>query len=211
VLLLVIPQIVKTHRAYEEFILPLSVRTTWYQKVEDTASYGSGLFLAQRADFAYQSVFGPNLQQIMQQDDTNKKIAADSIQGLIDALQVSFKRYPINEQGELAMGRLASTKMVILDAPDPLSIATMKAAGEAAIAISPTNPSGYLLLGQEYVYEENYTQAYALFEQARLLEPAVLQPQLALVNLANVLHDPKLAFYIARAKQESPQFAAESK
>jgi len=208
-LAIVIPQLIKTHRAYEEFLLPLDQRTTWYQKIENTASYGSGLFLAQRADFEYQSVFSPNLGEILQQPAANKAIAAGSIQGLINTLENSFKRYPINEEGELTAGRLASIKMVILNAPDPASLATMKSAAQAAISISPTNPNGYLLLGQEYIYEQNYTAAYAQFEKARALVPAFIQPQLALINLATILDDTRReAFYIARAKQESPDFVA---
>ncbi len=205
----VIPQLIKTYRAYEEFLLPLDQRTAWYQKVEDTSSYGSALFLAQRADFTYQSVYYANLQNILQQNTTNKTIVVNAIQGLIDTLQRSFQKYPANEQAELSMGRLASIKMVILNGPNPASLATMKNAGQAAIAISPTNPSAYLLLGQEEIYEQNYSAAYATFEQARELEPALIQPQLALVNLATILHDTtKEAFFIARAKQESPDFAA---
>jgi O-antigen ligase len=208
-MIIVIPQIVKTNRAYKEFIIPLDQRAAYYEKVENTASYGSALFLAQRADFSYESVFFPNLSEILQQNKTNRIIAATDIQALIDAMQNSFKKYPVNEEGELSIGRLANIKMVILNAPDTVLLATMKNAAMEAITIGPTNPNGYLLLGQEYIYQQDYAQAYAEFEKARALEPAFIQPQLALINLAQLLHDQnRLAFYIMRAQQQSPDFNA---
>lgn len=207
VTIIVVPQIIKTHRANREFTLPLDQRMSYYQKVENTASYGSGLFIAQRADFYYESVFSPNLNLILQQNEGNRKIAADAVQGLVDTLQHSFQYYPKNEQGELAMGKLASIKMVILNAPNEMSLATMKSAAQDAIVLSPTNPNGYLLLGQEYVYEQKYNDAYTQFEKARSLEVVLPQAQFALINLAGMLHDQKrLQFYIQRAQQESPEF-----
>lgn len=207
--LIAVPQLMKTHRAYKEFLLPLSDRITYEQYVEDTSSYGSGLFLAQRADFSFQSVYSPNLSQIMQQTPENKTVAANAIQGIIDTIKESDKRYPMNEQGELAMGRLASIKMVVLNAADPASLATMKAAALNAITLSPTNVNAYILLGQEYVYEQKYDDAYAAFEKARALEPALSQPHLAMINLANITLDrKKFDFFVARAKAESPDFVA---
>jgi O-antigen ligase len=209
VLLIVIPQITKTHRAYKEFLLPLDQRATYYQTVENTSSYGSALFIAQRADFSYQSIFSPNLQEILQQNQGNRTIAAQDIQGLIDTTKRSMTTYRPNEQGELAVARFESIKMVILNAPDAASLASMKAAAQSAMALAPTNPNGYILLGQEAIYEQKYADAYTAFEQARHLEPALPEAQFALVNLANLLHDQKrLTFYVLRAKQESPDFAA---
>jgi O-antigen ligase len=209
VLAIVIPQLVKAHRGSIEFTMPLDRRAAFYQEVENTSPYGAALFISQRADFSYESIFAPNLGEILQQNEGNRTIAANAIQGLIDTLQNSFQKYPPNEQGELAMGKLASIKMVILNAPDANSLATMKAAAEAAISISPTNPNGYMLLGQEYVYEQKYDDAFAQFDKARALEPDLIQPHMALINLANLIQDSKkAAFYIAQAKQESPDFVA---
>ncbi len=209
---IVIPQIVKTHRAYEEFIIPLDRRAAYYQTVEDTASYGAALFVSQRADFSYEQIFSPNLASILQQNQGNKTIAANAIQSLIDTLQRSFTKYPPNVQGELAMGKLASIKMVILNAPDSASLATMKSGAEMAVSLAPNNPNGYMLLGQEYVYEQQYNNAYAQFEKARTLEPLWLAPHMALINLANLLHDDKkAAFYVVQAQQEVPGFTATKK
>jgi lipoprotein NlpI len=88
----------------------------------------------------------------------------------------------------------------------------MKYASEQAIVISPANPNGHLLLGQEYVYEQKYDAAFAEFEKARALQPTILMPHISLINLANLIKDGKRAqFYADRARQQSPDFAALAK
>ncbi len=209
---IVIPQLLKTHRSTMEFTLALDRRASYYQYTENTSSFGSSLFISQRADFSYQSIFEPNLGLILQQNEGNRKIAATAIQGLIDTLKDSFSRYPENSQGMLAMGKLASIKMVILNTPDADSLATMKFAAEQATIISPNNPNGYLLLGQEYVYEQKYDDAFVQFENARALQPTIVMPHMSLINLANLIGDRKRAqFYADRARQQSPDFAALAK
>ncbi len=203
-------QLQKAYRAHEEFIVPLDQRISFYKKVENTSPYGSGLFLAQRADFTYQSVYLPSLQDILKQSKTNQAIVVQAVQGLIDQLKTDMATYPPNEQEELAIGRLASLKVVLLNAPDPVSLATMKAAAQEAIILSPANPQGYLLLGQAYVYEQKYDEAYATFDSARRLLPAFSDPHHALINLALFLHDQKkAALYTQQAINESPDFVAE--
>ncbi len=207
-----VPQIKKAYYGAKEFTLPLDKRASWYQKVEDASPYGSSLFISQRADIAYAHVFEPNLASIMQQNEANKAVAITAIQGLIDALRISMEEYSKNEQGEMVLGKLAGIKMVIQNKIDPVSLGIMKQAAQEAILLAPNNPNAYLLLGQGYVYEQQYDEAFEQFEKARMLEPQVAQPHLSLISLAKLVGDnKKVVLYEKRALQESPYFSINKK
>jgi O-antigen ligase len=205
--IIIVGEMRKTYAGSREFTLPLEARAKAYDQTESMSPYGSAVFLAKRADFTYQSVYLPNVPMISEQSPENRAIAVKAIDALVASLYSSFTKYPENEEGWLSIGRLESVKVAINNKADPDTFKDMEHAGERAIALSPTNPQGYWLLGQAYVYEKAYGKAEAQFEKAYMLDPRVAESHMALINLAMLEADQKkFDMYIKRAYKESPGF-----
>ena len=80
--------------------------------------------------------------EIWIQLEPQKDIIITDLDAMAKVLNDSFLIHPINTQATLALGRIASLKIAILNKLDSDALTEMQNAADKTIAISPTMPQG---------------------------------------------------------------------
>ena len=190
-LIIVIPQIVKLYRVLFEMYAPLEQRAGLYQKSENTSPYGADITISQRADVYTQNYLN-HMNEVLASSETSHQLVLADVASLTAELQVAAQKYPQSAEGAIALARLGSIKISLLNKLDPDALQLMDTAARQAITLSPTNPQGYWLLAQTYTYEGKFDQALSVFNQALAINPKIPESYQYILELAKLTNNKKL-------------------
>lgn len=182
-LVIMIPEMSKLKHAFVESQMPIEDRQLSYARVESISPFGSGIFIAERVD-TYSQLYQAHIDEIVVLAEPQKDIIITDLDAMAKVLNDSFLIHPINTQATLALGRIASLKIAILNKLDSDALTEMQNAADKTIAISPTMPQGYWLLGQRYIYEGDYENALVSFQKGLAIDRLIPESHQIIINLA---------------------------